>query len=214
MLLPDAESRFPRTLVIALHGWGETCRDFIRPFVPLRKRNIVVAAPQAPHPFQRKPLTKNVGFSWMTPYERDRAVVETNRYLDEFTRTILLRLPPTPDRIFLLGFSQGEPVAWRFALSGLRSLSGFIACSGDLPPDAACNLHKIPPFHVLATHGNEDKLVPYSIHDEAVVALQRHGYPVDSFEYTGGHEITPAVVEKIGNWIENQPVPKGTPASG
>lgn len=202
LVAPAHEAAEKPFLLLALHGWGETCRRFIQPFVPLRKNNLVIVAPQAPHPFYVKLETKRVGFTWLTKYERDRAVDETNRYLETVIAQVDGQHRIDSRGVILLGFSQGVSVAWRFALSGLRPVVGLIACGGDLPPDVREKLAERGRFPVLAAHGSEDRIVPKTAREKAVEVLEKEHFSVEVLDYAGGHRITPELVEEIGVWIE------------
>ena len=46
---PERNGDKPPALLLALHGYGQSARSFIRPFAPLRQRDTLVVAPQAPN---------------------------------------------------------------------------------------------------------------------------------------------------------------------
>lgn len=192
------------SLLVCLHGYGQSCERFARVFAGLRQRNILVAVPQAPSQFYIKMIPKIVGFSWLTRHERDRSVSDFIGYMRRLMQAVAERYPFDPARVFWLGFSQGVSMAYRFAVSSGTVPRGVIACGADLPPDVYEKLDEAPRFPIFIAHGTEDTVVPIAHALEAEKLLQARGFAVDKFFYPGGHEIPPDTVDRIGNWIEAQ----------
>lgn len=201
-LNPAAATDEQTTLLVALHGYGQNCDRFIRLFEPLRHRNILVIAPQAPHQFYVKLIPKMVGFSWLTQYNRDRSVEEFIAYMQRLLSRIGEMHSYNLERIFFLGFSQGVSMAYRFAVSGKHPIAGVLACGADLPPDVSKMLTTAPRFPVFLVHGIEDTIVPLEKAKHAQSILRANGFHSDQFFFPGGHEIPADVVKKIGDWIE------------
>lgn len=194
-----AEGSMP--LVIALHGWGQTCRGFVRRLAPLADRGFLLAAPQAPHPLYVSMDPKKVGFSWLTIYERDRAVAEFLEYMDRLIARLRADYAVDTSRIFLLGFSQGVSMAHRLAVSGRVPVAGLVAWAADLPPDVAEKLPERAPYPVLLVHADDDPVVPHTKSDEAEATLVQHGFPVDRIAYTGGHVVAPEPLARAADWL-------------
>lgn len=192
------------SLLVCLHGYGQSCERFARVFAGLRQRNILLVVPQAPSQFYVKMVPKIVGFSWLTRHERDRSIGDFIGYMRRLLQTVAERHPFDPARVFWLGFSQGVSMAYRFAVSGETVPGGVIACGADLPPDVYEKLAGAPRFPVFIAHGTEDTVVPLARALEAEKMLQARGFAVDKFFFPGGHEIPPESVERIGSWIEGK----------
>jgi len=201
---PDKTHTQAPALLLALHGWGQHCKRFLKAFQPLRDRNVLVAAPQAPHQFYVSLSPKKVGFNWLTLYHRDQGIADVNGYLARLLGVLQERYPYDPARIFLLGFSQGVSMAYRFAVSGGVQPAGLIACCSDLPPDVAKKLPSAVPFPVLLAYGADDTLVPEDKTHEAAAALAAHGFPFEEYRFAGGHEVTADLVAKVGGWMAAQ----------
>ena len=204
LLQPEGASP-PDTVLMALHGFGQRCDHFIQLFEPLRTKDILVVAPQAPHPFYLKMNPKTVGFTWLTQYERDQAIRDFIGYMDRLLEELQRSEKIRPHRLFFLGFSQGVSMAYRYAVHGRYPVSGLIACGADLPPDVAERLPHIQPFPVLLIHGLEDAVVPLSKCLEAERILTRYRYPVETFHFQGGHKIPGEGIALIGRWISARP---------
>ena len=194
---PDAST----PLLLLLHGWGQTCRSIHRRFGALRERGILLIAPQAPHPFYVSMEPKKVGFSWLTQYERDRAIEEFRAYMRRLLEHLAHEEQYDPQRVFIAGYSQGVSMAYRLAVSDVIQPRGFVACNADLPPDVAAMLPHVPPFPILLVHGQNDPLVPTSKSEEALETLTKHGFAVDRWLHDGGHEIPPTAASHVGDWI-------------
>jgi len=197
---PERVPDSPPALLLALHGWGQNCRSFLRAFAPLRKHNLIVVAPQAPHQFYLDAGTKKVGFHWITLYDRKQSIQDVNGYIARLLEKLRGELLYDPERVVVLGFSQGSSMAYRFAISGLLRPVGMISCCSDLPPDVAETLGQVQPFPVLLAHGEEDTMVPETRITEAMEALSAHGFRYEAYRFSGGHQMTPELVEKVGEW--------------
>ncbi len=198
---PTAEYPVPPALVVALHGWGQNCKKMLRELAPLGERNIVVAAPQAPHPFYLDMGAGKVGFNWLTRYERDRAVADNNTFISRLLDELRKKAPYDERRVFLLGFSQGCSMAWRFSVSGNYPVAGMIACGADLPADVAEKLPLPQQFPTLFVHGTDDPIVSVSKMHEARGILAEKGAPFTVHEFEGEHGIPANVAREIGAWI-------------
>ena len=191
----------PRTL-IALHGFGQKCKGFMRDFAPLRDRNILVVAPQGPHQFYMQLEPKKVGFNWLTIYEKENSIRDFVAYMDRLLDALDAQYGPVRDTVFLLGFSQGVSMAYRFASSGIIAPRGLIACCADLPADVAEKLPGLTPFPVLLAHAEDDPVIPLSKAEDAEAQLKANAFPVERLRYSGGHALPEEVIGRIGDWIE------------
>lgn len=198
--VPNAGVNEETRILCVLHGWGQNSRSILRRFAPLRDSNVLVVAPQGPHQFYLDMETKKVGFTWLTVYDRNRAVADIAGLID----TVLGRvqedhgLEGVP---FILGFSQGVSIAYRYHLLAGRPVRGIIACGGDIPPDVQRPLGKVSPLDVLLVHGENDAIVPPTKAQEAEGILQSMGHHVRRFDFDGGHELSPEAVVAIGKWV-------------
>ncbi|MDZ4861498.1 MAG: hypothetical protein SGI88_21200 [Candidatus Hydrogenedentes bacterium] len=204
--LQEPENKYagPPSVLIALHGFGQKCKGFMRHFTTLANRNILVVAPQGPHQFYMQLDPKKVGFNWLTIYEKGNSIRDFNGFMQRLIDEIEQTHRVTRDRIFLLGFSQGVSMAYRFAVSGEIAPRGLIACCSDLPADVADRLGEVSPFPVLIAHATDDPLILPSKADDAESRLCAAGYPVERLAYTGGHTITEEAVARIGDWIASR----------
>lgn len=197
--IPDGNG--PHPALIVLHGFGQRADEFIKVFETLPSRGILVAAPQAPHHFYPQFPRREVGFSWLTRYERDQSIADFIGYMRQFVELLRNEREADLTRLYVLGFSQGVSMAYRFWVHGAAPLRGVIACSSDLPPDVADRLDTTPTAKILLVHGRNDQLVSITKSREAEATLRAHAIPAELFEFDGGHYMPSLAVERIAEVI-------------
>jgi phospholipase/carboxylesterase len=147
-------------LVVLLHGYGANGDDLIALAEGWRTRLSAAAfvAPNAPAPIpgmdgalQWFPLTLR------DPHEYWRGVVAARPAIDQFIDQELVRLGLGPDRLVLVGFSQGTMLALHVALR--RAPAAVIGYSGLLAGPERFEEIKAA-FPILLVHGEADDLIP------------------------------------------------------
>ena len=202
--LPEAAEGAP--LVIGLHGWGQSCRSFLRKLQPLADEGFAVAVPQAPHQFYVSMDPRKVGFSWLTMYERDRSVDEFTDDMASVIADMKTQYGVDTSRVYMVGFSQGVSMAHRFAVSDKAEVAAIAACAADLPPDVEEQLPAPERYPVLIVHAHEDPIIPWEKGEAAAKAITLAGHPVDVHRFEGGHTLPSDVVQFIGEWFSAQRV--------
>jgi phospholipase/carboxylesterase len=144
-------------LVVLCHGYGADGNDLIG-LAPHWQRLLPGAAfvaPNAPEP------CPGAGFQWfpisrIDPEEMHKGVVAAAGLLEAFLKDELARLALPPDRLALVGFSQGTMMALHVGLRGAFAPAAIVGFSGLLtgPPQ----FKNAPP--VLLAHGGADTLIP------------------------------------------------------
>lgn len=202
-LQPPAAGIGPDTkALVVLHGWGQNARSFIRKFAPLREWDVLVIAPQAPHQFYLDMETRKVGFGWMTAFDRDRSIANVVTLLDTVLHDVEIEHGAGSPCPFVLGFSQGVSIAWRYAVHGDRAVAGVIACGGDLPPDVEQALPGRDSLPVMLVHGRDDSIVPLSKGEAAKKVLGDLKFTVKSDFFDGGHDLPPGLVTRLPMWMD------------
>ena len=185
-------------LVVFLHGYGADGADLLGlaevlgPHLP----GVAFVAPDAPDRcsgggfgFQWFPIPR---FDGSTEAEAaagiDAAAAELNAFLDARLEEEGL----TPDRLVLVGFSQGAMMSLQVAPRRAEAVAGVVAISGRLlrPELLATEARVKPP--VLIMHGDQDPVVPFDDLARAGDALVAAGFPVYAHVMKGtGHGIAP-----------------------
>jgi predicted esterase len=197
------EGKGPHRTLIVLHGFGQRAEEFIKVFEKLPPQGILVAAPQAPHQFYPRFPAREVGFSWLTRYERDQSIADFIGYMRQFLELLKTERNADLTRLYVLGFSQGVSMAYRFWVHRAAPVRGLIACSSDLPPDVAERLGSMPPAPILLVHGRDDQIVPIAKSREAEAILRAQAIPAELLEFDGGHYVPSQAIDRVAQMIAN-----------
>ncbi len=194
----DAASGKATSLVVFLHGYGADGNDLLGLADPLAPHmpDTAFVAPDAPDPCTNNPM----GFQWAPIPWLDgsseaaaRAALEASfADVDAMLDAELARLELMPDRLVLLGFSQGCMISLHIAPRRPLPVAGVVGISGRLlmPELLAAETVSKPP--VLLVHGDADDVVPFASLNEAGQALTQAGFPVYAHVMRGtGHGIAP-----------------------
>ena len=173
----EATSGKADSLVIFCHGYGSNGDDLItlgknwQVILP----NTAFISPNAP---EESPNPG--GYQWFpktsfTSEERIKGSYAASACLDEFIDASLKKYSVKPERLALVGFSQGTMMALHVGLrrnkglAGILGYSGALAAPGNLVKEMKC---KVP---ILLVHGAQDNVIPFPALFEAVGALEAAG---------------------------------------
>ena len=181
----------PTHLIVLLHGYGADGNDLIglAPFLQRALPTAAFVAPNAPERCEGAPS----GHQWfaitrLDPKDMRKGVESASASLDAFLDSELARLELPPDRLALLGFSQGTMMSLHVGLSRKTKPMAIVGFSGLLagePPQLASDT---PP--VLLIHGDQDPMIPVGAMFDAAARLGRAGACVQWHVAPGiGHSI-------------------------
>lgn len=183
-----------KSVVVFLHGYGADGADLIgladvlAPALP----DTQFYSPDAPERCAASPFGRQwFPISWIDGSSEDemRAGFEAARdALGGWLDALLTKHALTPDRLALVGFSQGTMMALSAARRRAEAVAGVVGFSGrmveDGPPQAT------PP--VLLAHGDLDEVIPVAALEETRAALAASGHAVNWHVSRGvGHGIAP-----------------------
>jgi phospholipase/carboxylesterase len=185
-------------LLVFLHGYGANGADLLgladvmEPHLP----GVAFVAPDAPE----QCAGGGFGFQWFPiPWLDGSAQAEADAGLEASTVDIngfldarLAEEGLTPDRLVLVGFSQGAMMSMHVAPRREQETAAIVAISGRLlrPEVLAAEAKVKPP--VLLIHGDQDPVVPFSDMSKAGDALVAAGFPTYGHIMKGtGHGIAP-----------------------
>ncbi len=198
--------------VIWLHGLGADGHDF-EPIVPeLCARNwpaIRFVFPHAPV----RPVTINGGArmrAWYDIKSLDRTALGEAPGIRESIDTISEIIAAfghqgiTPERTFIIGFSQGGALALSAALRYPAKLAGVVALSCYLPladslaTEADPENARIPVF---MAHGIQDPVVPMALGQLSAQILRARGLNVDWHQYPMPHSVCVEEIADLRTWM-------------
>ncbi|MEE9140674.1 MAG: dienelactone hydrolase family protein [Alphaproteobacteria bacterium] len=195
-----------RELVILLHGVGADGADLIglAPHWAHALPHAVFVSPHAPYAFDMAPM----GRQWFSLTDVDpqallAGVRRAAPALDAFIDAALEDRGLGPDRLALVGFSQGTMMALHVGLRRAEAVACIVGYSGALigPETLDRELRSRPP--VLLVHGDQDPVVPPQALPAAAAALEAQGVAVETHVRPGlGHGIDGEGLALGGRFLE------------
>jgi phospholipase/carboxylesterase len=203
--VPEAEEGRPLPTLIALHGHGAHAQDLLGLGTMLAHGRLLMICPQAE--FAIEPGYP--GYTWFrrgadeqrAPGEVERVGALLWRFIDE----AIEHYPVDPERVALLGFSQGGSLAFALALAEPTRFAGLAVLSTWLAPDVLAEVtphSELPRLPVLVQHGSQDELVSIEKARDACETLRGLGVEPEFHEYLMGHQINNESARDLSLWLE------------
>lgn len=172
-------------VVVFLHGYGADGADLLGLADPLAPHlpGTAFYAPDAPERSVNNPM----GFQWFpipwldgsTEAQAKEAMGRSIGAVNAFLDKVLTDEGLTPDRVVLIGFSQGTMMALHVAPRRDQAVAGIVGFSGRLlAPELIDEVKVRPP--VLLAHGDQDPMVPFADMGLAAGALEQAGFDVQT----------------------------------
>ena len=194
-----------KQLVVLLHGYGADGNDLIdlggswADLMP----DAAFVSPHAPEPCGMSPMGRQWWeLTFRDPGERWRGVNKAAPDLDHFFETELARHSLGPDRLALVGFSQGAMMALHVGLRRAVMPAAIVAYSGHLvgPEHLKDDAKGKPP--ILLVHGDRDNIIPVDALFEGMNALGKAEIPCQWHLSMGvAHGIDPDGLRHGGQFI-------------
>ena len=186
------------SVVVFVHGYGADGADLLGLADPLAPHlpGTAFYAPDAPEPCPINPM----GRQWFsiprmdgsTEAEARAGLLRAADDLDGFLDAVLAQEGLGPDRLALVGFSQGTMLSLHVAPRRAVPIAGVVGFSGRLlaPERLAADTISRPP--ILLAHGDADPMVPFADMGLAARGLADAGFDVATHVMRGtGHGISP-----------------------
>jgi phospholipase/carboxylesterase len=198
--------------VIWMHGLGATAHDFDA-IIPQLQANPSGEAtrwlfPQAPS----RPVTLNQGYVMPAWYDilgidrmakQDVAGIQASAAAIECLIQAEVAAGIAPERIFLVGFSQGGAMALYTGMCTKTAIGGVVGLSCYLP--AAETLQAMPTLNtqtpIYMAHGTMDEVVSLAFGEESATILTSWGAQVVFQTYPMAHSLCSEEVEAVRDWI-------------
>jgi phospholipase/carboxylesterase len=197
----------PPPLVVLLHGIGSN-ELAMASLASSFDRRCIVISPRAPVTLEA------FSFAWFhMTFTDDRPIVDLDeiqaaraalvRFLDE----AVAAYGADPERVFLVGFSQGCVPAMAALLRAPESVAGVVCMSGWLPTelvedvDAAVSLRDKP---ILIVHGRDDETLGVKLGRDAYRVLRSLSAGVEFAEFEMGHTTSPDSLAAVSAWLSRQ----------
>ncbi|AZF42291.1 Phospholipase/carboxylesterase family protein [Pseudomonas sp. R1-43-08] len=193
-------------LVIFLHGFGSNEEDLfgIKDALPSTWTYLSVRAPMPVEPHGYRWFTKTPGDG---DYDGVTADLQNSaRLLEDFIGKATAKYHTEPDRVFLVGFSQGAIMSYEVGLRRPELVRGIAALSGSVLPVLKAELKPNEALDKLAIfigHGTLDQALPYASGTRANEVLEGIGLKPQFHGYPGmNHTISEAEIQDLKAWLE------------
>ncbi|MGH8389919.1 MAG: alpha/beta hydrolase [Pseudomonas sp.] len=199
---PDSRDQ---PLVVFLHGYGSNEQDLfdIKDELPAPYTYLSVRAPM---------VMGEGGYQWFRKKGEGAYNGETDdlkssgQLLQEFIAQAAQKYHTQPDKVFLIGFSQGAIMSYEVALRHPEAVGGIAALSGRVLPVLKSELkpdEKRQSLAIFIGHGTADKSLPYSDGTEANSLLQSVSLEPEFHAYQGvGHTISAEEIQDLSAWLQ------------
>lgn len=186
--------------VVVLHGRGVTGEDLVPIAQELRLPALRFVFPHAPFEF----MGSLDGRAWYEiPPRAHEGLAESRESLFRLIEESEKEGVP-PERIVLMGFSQGAVmgldvgVRYPRRLAGIVSLSGYLYDPDSLGREKSAASEGLP---ILLAHGTHDDVLPLAGSRQALKVLQAHGFDARLVEYPMGHQVVLEELEEVRSFV-------------
>ncbi|HEY7123451.1 MAG TPA: phospholipase [Ktedonobacterales bacterium] len=194
-------------LLLQLHGVGSNERDLFS-FAELLDPRLLVLSLRAP--LVRGPDS----FAWFNVeflpagFKIDPEQLRASRdKIVQFISEAVQAYDADPERVYLLGFSQGAIMSLTTALSIPAPIAGLVPLSGRIPPEAhpwMAPKEELAGLPILMVHGTQDAVIPVSHARQAHELLQKLPVTLTYQEFEMAHEVTPRVLRIVLAWLTDR----------
>ena len=195
--VPETPTGQRRPAVVLVHGWqgNEKVMGIFERTVPPQA---AIISPRAPLAFAAD------RFGWYDLDQGESTFEAGVAALESFVIQLPEAYPVDPQRVVLMGFSQGASMCYALLLKAPELMLGVAGLSGFLPDPARQWLApgRLAGKQVFSAHGTEDETVAVPFARAACKELTRAGANVDAHEYEGvGHKLNAQGVRDLTQWL-------------
>jgi phospholipase/carboxylesterase len=206
--VPMGKGPFPT--ILALHGFGASAHDLLGIAPQIQQGEVLFICPQGPMLIEPAPGQRAYGWFPLSGAGEiePAALVGARGVLEGFVEDAIESYPIDPDRIVLMGFSQGGVMAYDLALGRPEKYAALIALSSWLPDAVIAGLQDNDARASLVTlliHGTQDPMIPIASAQDARTKLERLGIEAAWGEYEMGHEINQSALRDLVAWLAQGP---------
>lgn len=192
-------------LLLLLHGYGSNEADLFSFADELPDEYYIISA-RAPYDLQYD------SYAWYAINfdadqnkfsDHDQAKVSRDiiaGFIDELIQTY----PIDPEKVTLVGFSQGSILSYAVALSYPEKVQKVVAMSGYLNLEIVSDDYLKNTFNnlkIFASHGTSDQVIPVAWARKTPAILENLGIDITYKEYPIGHGVAPQNFYDFKSWL-------------
>jgi phospholipase/carboxylesterase len=196
------EPNYAYPLLVFFHGHGGNEEQVLRLAPRLSRRNYICIGLRGTQLLGER-SDGAPAFSWGTEGQADALIEDyVLRAVEQTRRNYHVH----SERIYLAGFCEGAPLAYRLALSFAEKFAGVISLNGSLPPRGSLflRLRAVRGLRAFIGHGIANAIVPLSSARDDFRLLYTAGLDVRLHTYPATHRLHPDMLRDINRWIIEQ----------
>jgi phospholipase/carboxylesterase len=193
------EPNYAYPLLVFFHGHGDNEERILRMAPRLSRRNYICIGLRGTQLLgERKDGT--LGYTWANN-GRCQTLVEDYvfRAIEQTRRSYHVH----SERIYLCGFCEGAPLAYRLGLDFPERFAGAISLNGSLPPRGSLflRLPQVRQLSVFIGHGIANSVIPLTSARSDFRLLYTAGLKVQLHTYPATHRLHSHMLRDINRWI-------------
>lgn len=205
-IVRESKSKIEKApLLILLHGYGSNEEDLFS-FASELPDDYFIISLRAPYDLQP------YGHSWYDihftseneKFSDDEQAIQSRELISTFIDEVIEVYPVDPEKITLIGFSQGTILSYSVALSYPEKIKNVVALSGYLNENILIDNYKDKDhsnLNFFISHGNADQVIPSSWANKAPTFLKNLNIENSYQEYPVGHGVAPQNFYDFKNWL-------------
>ncbi|MEN3069421.1 alpha/beta hydrolase [Uliginosibacterium sediminicola] len=201
---PGTASAKPAPLLVLLHGMGANEEDLfgLAPHFDAQFAVLSIRAPIEIQPgYYRWYLRQDTPSG---PVYDGREVLESRSFLIAAIESAVREFDIDPQRVYVLGFSQGAAMALSLVFTAPQLIQGAISIAGrvlDAIEPLHCEAAALAHLSVLLLHGTQDGAVPFEQSELAARMLSERGVRHALHAYNAGHTVTPGMLREAKEYL-------------
>jgi len=204
---PKSNTKNP-SLLILLHGYGSNEEDLFSFANELPDDFLIISA--------RAPQTIGFGsYAWYTIHFNNTQgkfsdipeAIAAREQIATFIDEVQEEYNISPEKTFLLGFSQGTILSYAVALNYPNKVQKIMALSGYINPELLpkeIEEYDYSKLDFFISHGNVDQVIPVDWAKQAPNFLNNLKIKNCYQEYPVGHGVAPQNFFDLKKWLENR----------
>jgi phospholipase/carboxylesterase len=153
----------------------------------------------------RAPFASEGGFGWTIPGQADsfeKGLAALRQFIEQVPASYAI----DPQRIIVMGFSQGAAMAYALLLAQPQLITGIAALAGFIPEPARAwaTPNHLAGKPVFIAHGTEDSTVPLADAESARDLLTGCGAQVTYITDPTGHKVGTLGMRALKTWLATE----------
>jgi phospholipase/carboxylesterase len=203
---PKNEAGTPPLLML-LHGIGSNEHDLygLAPFLDERFLIISVRAPNTLGPGSYAWF--EVDFTAQGPVINPEQAEISRETLITFLNEAITAYGADPERVYLMGFSQGAIMSASVALTQPELVAGVVMMSGRILPEIQPLIapkEELAGLPFIVVHGTADTVLPITYGRASRELLSSLPVELTYHEYPMGHEVSQESLNAVTTWLSEQ----------